>query len=56
MESASFLNIVTPFFNAYCVAVHKPSDPICEEVSGCDGSLVWTMSVTSSSIANLHPH
>jgi len=55
MESASFLNIGTPFYNVYCVAVHEPSDPICEEVSGFDGSLVWTWSVTSS-IANLHLH
>jgi hypothetical protein len=55
MESASFLNIDTLFFNVYCVAVHKPSDPICEEVSGY-GSLVWTLPVTSSPTPNLHPH
>jgi len=31
MQNESLLNINTHFFTAYCVAVHKLSDPICKE-------------------------
>jgi len=31
MPSVQFRHIITHFFNAHCVAVHKPFDPISEE-------------------------
>lgn len=31
MQNVPFLNIVTPFFNTYCVAAYEPSDSICKE-------------------------
>jgi hypothetical protein len=29
--NVSFFNIITPIFNTYCVAFHKPSVPMCKE-------------------------
>ena len=54
MLSVQFRHIITHFFNAHCVAVHKPFDPICEERRH-DQSHEFTMSSTSSSLANLRP-
>jgi hypothetical protein len=31
MQNVSFLNKITPIFKTYCVAFHKPSDPMCKE-------------------------
>jgi len=31
MQSVSFVDIITPFFNVYHVVVHKPSDLLCIE-------------------------
>jgi len=31
MQTVSFLNITSPFFKAYCVAVHKCFDPTFKE-------------------------
>ena len=53
MQSVSYLNIITPLFNAYCAAVHKTSDPICEE--SCDQSHVMHHILNFITTGNLCP-
>ena len=53
MQSISFLNIITHMFNAYCVAVHKTSDPICGE--NCDQSHVMHHMLNFITTSNLRP-
>ena len=45
----------TPYFNAYCVAIYKPSVLSTKNVFGCDRSHTCIAFLISSP-ANLHPH
>jgi len=55
MQTLSFLNIITLFFNSYFVAVHKLSDCMWEEIFRCDRSYVCTAPLILSWLVNLNP-